>query len=82
MATKHHETNTQSIQRCNRAVTERLRVSLKVYKSIKATAQLAAVATGFLAIAEGADPMTAFALVAVIVAGPEAVETIIANGDS
>jgi phytoene/squalene synthetase len=75
-------TNRESIQRCNRAITERFHVSLKVYKSIKALAQLSAVATGFLAIAEGADPLTTFALVATIVSGPEVLETLIAGSNT
>jgi len=55
-------------------------VSLKVYKSLKALVQLAAVATAIVAINAGADPLTVYALVAVLVAGPEAYETAIANG--
>lgn len=81
MATNHRrETNRESIQRCNRAVTERFHVSLRVYKSIKAVTQLAAVGTGFFAITQGADPLTIFGMVALIVSGPEAMETLIANG--
>jgi len=76
------ETNRESIQRCNRAVTERFNVSLKVYKSLKMLVLLAAVAAGIIAIRNGADPLTVYTLIAVIVAGPEAVETIIANGDN
>lgn len=82
MATKYRrrETNRESIQRCNRAVTEYLHVSLRVYKSLKMIVLLAAVGTAVVAINNGADPLTVYILVAVILAGPEAVETVIANG--
>lgn len=81
MATNHRrETNRESIQRCNRAITEYLHVSLKVYKSLKMVVLLAAVAAAIVAINNGADPLTIYVLVAVILAGPEAVETVIANG--
>jgi hypothetical protein len=80
MVAKHHRrSNAEVIQQCNRAVSGRFHMGIRVYKSIKATAQLLAVATGFFAIAQGADPLTTYALVALVVAGPEAVETIIAE---
>jgi hypothetical protein len=82
MATKHRETNRESIQRCNRAITERLNVSLRVYKSLKALTQLAAVAVGLVAIQNGAEPLTVYGLVAAILVGPEYAETIIAGGDT
>lgn len=78
MATSHYKSsNRASIAKCNEAVTRRLGVPLAVYKTIKATTQLAAVATGFFAIQQGADPTLTFALVATIVVGPEAAETMI-----
>jgi lysozyme family protein len=80
MATNNRKpTNRQSIQQCNKAVTDRIHMSLKAYKTIKALTQLSAVATGFYAIAEGAAPMVTFALVATIVSGPEVLETLIAS---
>jgi len=82
MATSNRkESNRESIRRCNRAVSDRFHMSLKVYKSLKMLVLLAAVATAIVAIRNGADPLTVYILVAVIVAGPEAVETAIANGD-
>lgn len=57
----------------------RFGVGLKTYKTIKAVTQLASVATGFYAISQGADPTTTYALVAAILVGPEAVETVITN---
>jgi len=75
------ETNRESIQRCNRAVTEYFKVSLRVYKSLKMLVLLTAVATGIIAIRNGADPLTVYILIGIMVAGPEAVETVIANGN-
>lgn len=57
-------------------------VSLKTFKSIKALTQLAGVAVGFYAISQGADPLTAFALVAFLVNGPEALEYLINNTEA
>lgn len=56
-------------------------MTVRLYKTITAASRLAAVATGFYAISQGADPLTTFAMVAVIVAGPEAIETVLANAD-
>lgn len=78
----HHPTNRESIINCNAAVARRFGVTLRVYKTIKAMTQLASVATGFYAIAQGADPTTTFALVAAVLVGPEAAETIIASSDT
>jgi len=55
-------------------------MSLKVYKSLKMVVLLAAAAAAIVAINNGADPLTVYALLALILAGPEAVETLIANG--
>ena len=82
MATKQHYSNREVISRCNHSVTRRFGVTLAVYKTIKALTQLVAVAGGFYAISEGADPTMTFALVALIVSGPEAVETILASADT
>jgi hypothetical protein len=57
-------------------------VSLRVYKTVKALTQLLAVGAGILSIHQGADPMTVFALIALIVTGPEALEYIWANGSA
>ncbi len=56
-------------------------MSVRVYKTVKAVTQLVAVATGFYAIAAGADPLTTFALVAMIVSGPEAIETVLVTAE-
>jgi len=82
MATKSHarEPSRQSIQRCNRAVTERVNMSLRLYKSLKMAVLLAAAAAAVVAINNGGDPLTIYALLVLILAGPEAVETLIANG--
>jgi hypothetical protein len=73
------ETNREAISRCQLTASGRFNVSLRVYKTIKATTQLIAVASGVFAIHQGADPMTVFALIAAIVTGPEMMEYIWAN---
>jgi hypothetical protein len=77
MATNTRRSNRESISQCNRSVTAWFGVSLFTYKSIKATTQLAGVAAGFYAIAEGADPMTTFVIIGLIVSGPEMMEYLI-----
>lgn len=49
-------------------------MSFRVFKTIKAITQLVGVLAGIFAIQQGADPELAFALIAVIWAGPEAFE--------
>jgi len=55
-------------------------MSLRLYKSLKMAVLLAAAAAAVVAINNGADPLTIYSLLALILAGPEAVETLIANG--
>jgi len=57
-------------------------ITVKVYKIIKAMTQLAGAGAGIYAMSLGADPMTAFALITVILAGPEAFEYVVTNSDS
>ncbi|AFH22645.1 hypothetical protein OSG_eHP31_00165 [environmental Halophage eHP-31] len=57
-------------------------MSLRTYKTIKATAQLLAVGAGIFAIHQGADPMTVFSLIALIVTGPEIIEYTWASDNS
>ncbi len=52
-------------------------MTLKVFKVIKAVTQLVGAAAGIYAMHQGADPMTAFALIAIIISGPEALEYLI-----
>jgi len=80
MKSHRRESTRDSIIRCNTAVTEYFHVSLKVYKSIKATVQLAAIGLAFVAIVEGADPELIFPVLAAILLGPEYWETQITNG--
>lgn len=68
------ETLRESISRCQTTASERSRVSLRTYKTIKATAQLLAVGAGIFAIHQGADPMATFTIIGAIVAGPELLE--------
>lgn len=52
-------------------------MSIKLFKTIKALTQLVGAAAGVFAMHLGADPMSAFALIAFIISGPEALEYII-----
>ena len=52
-------------------------MTLKTFKTIKATTQLVGAAAGIYAMHQGADPMTTFALVAIIISSPEALEYLI-----
>jgi hypothetical protein len=54
-------------------------MSLKVYKTIKATVQLAAVGAGIYAMSLGAAPLLTFLVIGIIVAGPELVEYLLAG---
>jgi len=56
---------------------ERFGMTLKLFKIIKALTQLVGAAAGIYAMHQGADPLTAFALVAFIISGPEALEYMI-----
>lgn len=80
-AITHQPTSRDSIRLCNETIARRLGVTVRVYKAIKATTQLAAVATGFYAIAQGADAAFIYGLVAIVLVGPEAFETIVLNAD-
>lgn len=55
----------------------RFGMTLRVFKTVKAMTQLVGAAAGVYAMALGADPLTAFALIAFIVSGPEALEYLI-----
>lgn len=54
-------------------------ITVKVYKIIKAVVQLVGALAGVMAMHQGADPMTAFALIAFIIGGPEAFEFVLTN---
>lgn len=82
MATTHRKpTNRDAIAECNRSVARRFGVTLRVYKAIKATTQLTGVGAGIYAMHLGADPMTVFAIIGIILGGPEVMELMIANAD-
>jgi len=57
-------------------------ISVRVYKIIKALTQLAGAAAGIYAMRLGADPLTAFSLIALIIGGPETFEFLVTNGDN
>jgi len=54
-------------------------MTLRLFKVIKGLAQLTGAGAGIYAMSLGADPMTTFALVAIIISGPEALEYLIEN---
>jgi len=76
------ETTRDAISHCQLTASEHWNVSLRVYKTVKALTRLLAVGAGILSIHQGADPMTVFALIALIETGPEAIEYVWANGSN
>jgi hypothetical protein len=54
-------------------------VTVQAYKLTKAITQFSGAAAGIYAMSLGADPLTAFVLIAMILAGPEAFEFIISQ---
>jgi len=56
-------------------------VTLGLYKTIEALAELAVVALAFYAIYNGADPMLAFALTSVVVGGWKVIEFLAVYAD-
>jgi hypothetical protein len=68
------QSNQRIADRCNK-----IGMSLKVYKTIKAFTQLVGAAAGIYAMSLGADPLSTFALVAIIVSGPEALDYLLSK---
>lgn len=56
-------------------------MTLRTFKLVKALTQLTGAGGGIYAMSLGADPLTVFALITIIVSGPEALEYLIENGD-
>jgi hypothetical protein len=52
-----------------------------MYKIIKGLTQLAGAGAGIYAMSLGADPLTAFMLIAFIIGGPEMFEYVAVNGN-
>lgn len=73
----------QELEAYNARLDHRLRsrygMTLKTFKTLKAATQLVGAAAGIYAMHLGADPMLAFALVAFIIGGPEAIEYLVEN---
>lgn len=61
------------------ALRDKVGISLKTYKIIKNMTQLVGAAAGVYAMFLGADPLTAFALIAMIIVGPEGIEYVLTN---
>ena len=55
-------------------------MSFKTYKIIKAVTVLAGVAAGIYAMSLGAPPLASFALIVLIISGPEVFEYLVING--
>lgn len=80
MATRNpslHDEICEYNHRLDAALRQRVGITVRTYKAIKAMTQLAGAAAGVYAMWLGADPMTAFVLIAVIVSGPEVAEQIL-----
>jgi len=56
-------------------------ISVRMYKIIKGLTQLAGAGAGIYAMSLGADPLTAFMLIAFIIGGPEMFEYVAVNGN-
>jgi hypothetical protein len=71
----------QELAEYNQSLDNRLRgnlgMTLRTFKTIKALTQLVGAAAGIYAMSLGAPPLATFALTAVIISGPEALEYII-----
>lgn len=63
--------------RLDRRLRSRYGMTLAKYKLVKAVTQLVGAMAGIIAMTKGADPMTAFVLVAFIIGGPEAFEMVL-----
>ncbi|WP_277540213.1 hypothetical protein [Haloarcula laminariae] len=68
----------------NQSLDARLRgrygMTLKLFKLVKALTQLAGAAGGVYAMSLGAPPLATFAMMTVIIAGPEGLEYLIEQG--
>jgi hypothetical protein len=54
-------------------------IGVQSYKVIKALTQLVGAGAGVYAMQQGADPLAAFFLIALIISGPEAFEMVVSN---
>ncbi|QLH80968.1 hypothetical protein [Halosimplex pelagicum] len=86
MATSNSPSLKQELRDCNDTLDSYLRshvgMTLKTYKLIKAVTQLVGAAAGIYAMRLGAPPLAAFALVAIIISGPEALEYLINDAEA
>ena len=65
----------------DRCLRSRFGVTLKTFRTIKAATQLVGAASGVYAMSLGADPLSTFALMALIITGPEGMEYLINQSD-
>jgi len=69
----------QSLDTCLRS---QYGMTLKLFKLVKATTQLAGAAGGVYAMSLGAPPLAALAMMTVMITGPEGLEYLIEHGGS
>lgn len=83
MATTHPRPLSDQIRdsnaRLDEALRQRVGICLETYKVIKNLTQLSGAGAGIYAMYLGADPLIAFALIAGIITGPEAIEYVLTN---
>jgi len=75
-------TTRHEVSACQLTASSTLRMSLRLYKTIKATSNLAAIAVALYALDLGADPTVVFVIVGAILVGPEVLEYEWANGSA
>ncbi|MEA5387108.1 hypothetical protein VB779_08605 [Haloarculaceae archaeon H-GB11] len=71
------EAYNESLDSC---LKDRFGMTLRTFKTIKALTQLVGAAAGIYAMSLGAAPLASFALIAIIISGPEALEYLIESG--
>lgn len=76
-----NRTFTQDLEEYNSHLDHCLRsrfgVTFKTFKTLKAATQLVGTAAGVYAMSLGADPLSTFALMALVITGPEGMEYLI-----
>ena len=65
-----------------RCLNDRWSMSLRIFKIIKSFTQLVGAAAGIYAMSLGAPPLATFALTAIIISGPEALEYLINQSEA
>ena len=86
MATSNTKSLKQELAEYNDSLDACLRgrygMTLKLFKVIKGLTQMVGAAAGIYAMSLGAPPLASFALIAIIISGPEALEYLINESGS